>query len=405
MDTKLIAFYLPQFHPIPENDLWWGQGFTEWTNTTKAAPLFDGHHQPHLPTDLGFYDLRLRQARRDQIKLAKAYGIDAFCYYYYWFSGKRILYEPLDDMLQDEGSDMPFCLCWANENWTRRWDAAEHEVLIAQKYRPHDDVEFIEGLFPFFKDRRYLRKAGAPILIVYRPQHLPDSKKMLETWREHCRSAGIGELHLICALTHGNDDYEKYGFDAGVEFPPHAPGVVNHGPDMKFHDRFRGTVVNYPELAANYVKRTYPTRNVYKTVFPSWDNTARNGSRAFIAVNGTPQNYEFWLREAIRVTCERHSGEQNLVFINAWNEWAEGCHLEPDRRYGRQFLEATLRVKQGRAVVADYTHVRVPAKHEKKALWVLNNKFKQVRRAIGNLLRPYPRARGFAVRVYNAYFY
>jgi lipopolysaccharide biosynthesis protein len=405
LNPKLVAFYLPQFHPIPENDVWWGQGFTEWTNTTKARPLFEGHYQPHLPTDLGFYDLRLRQARRDQIKLAQAYGIEAFCYHYYWFSGKRILHEPLDDMLQDEGSNMPFCLCWANENWTRRWDGGEREVLIAQKYRPEDDVEFVKSLIPFFKDKRYLRKSGAPILIVYCPQQLSSSKKSTEIWRAYGRSAGVGELHLICALTHGNDNYEKYGFDAGVEFPPHGATVPNHAPEMSFRDRFRGVVLNYPELATSYLTRSYPAPNVYKTVFPSWDNTARKGPRAMIVVNGTPQNYEFWLKEAMRITEERQSDEESFVFINAWNEWAEGCHLEPDRLYGRQFLDATLRVKEGRPAVVDYTDVVVPAKHRSKGLSLVDRLFLRFRRAIGSFLRPFPRARRFVVKVYIAYFY
>jgi SAM-dependent methyltransferase len=402
-DTKLIAFYLPQFHPTPENDLWWGKGFTEWTNTTRATASFEGHYQPHLPTDLGFYDLRLRETRREQIKLAKVHGIDAFCYHYYWFSGKRILYEPVDDMLRDKDSDMPFCLCWANENWTRRWDGAEHEVLIAQKYLPDDDVEFIKSVIPFFNDKRYLRKDGAPILIVYRPQHLLDSKKTTENWREYCRSVGIGELHLVCALTRGNDEYIKYGFDAGVEFPPHAPGVVSHGPEMKFYDRFRGTILNYAELAESYINRTYPDPNVYKTVLPSWDNTARTGQRALIIVNGTPENYEFWLKQAIRVTAERRNGSENLVFINAWNEWAEGCHLEPDQRYGRQFLEATLRVKEGRSLASGYAHVLVPTKKHRRPITA--NMLLRLRRMIGNALRPFPATRGFAAKMYNAYFY
>jgi lipopolysaccharide biosynthesis protein len=180
---KLIAYFLPQFHPTPENDLWWGKGFTEWTNVTKARALFEGHYQPHLPADLGFYDLRLKETRHEQIKLAKQYGIDGFCYHYYWFSGERILNRPIDDMYADKESDMPYCFCWANENWTRRWDAAEHEVLLAQKYLPDDDINFIKQMVKFFQDPRYIKVDGAPILIVYRPQHLPDSKKTIKIYQ------------------------------------------------------------------------------------------------------------------------------------------------------------------------------------------------------------------------------
>lgn len=346
---RLIAFYLTQFHPTPENDAWWGKGFTEWTNVTKAKPLFDGHYQPHLPTDLGFYDLRLRAARHEQIRLAKEYGIDGFCYHYYWFSGKRLLHAPLDDMLADQDSDMPFCLCWANENWTRRWDAAEHQILIAQRYLPEDDLEFIKSLQPFFADARYIRIDGKPFLIVYRPQHLPDAKRTLALWRDYCRNAGVGEIHLCAALTHGNFDYVQYGFDSGVEFPPHNLQCENLAGRMAFHEPFSGYAVDYAEVATSYLDRPYDHQNVFRSVFPAWDNTARTGSRAVIVLGSNPQNYEHWLAEAIRRTMQDFPGQERLVFINAWNEWAEGCHLEPDRRFGRQFLEATRRAREGGA--------------------------------------------------------
>lgn len=344
---RLIAFYLTQFHPTPENDAWWGKGFTEWSNVAKARPLFDGHHQPHLPTDFGFYDLRVRETRRDQIAVAKQYGIDGFCYHYYWFSGTRLLNQPLDDMLADPESDMPFCLCWANENWTRRWDAAEHEILIAQKYLPDDGLNFIKALLPFFVDPRYIRLNGAPFLIVYRPQHLPDAKRTAQVWRDYCRSVGIGEIHICAALTHGNMDYSQFGFDSGVEFPPHNLTCENIAGQVRFHEPFRGYVAQYAAIARSYMARQYNPSNVFNSIFPSWDNTPRTGNRGVIVLNGTPENYEYWLSETIRKTLENFPRQERFVFINAWNEWAEGCHLEPDRKFKRRFLEATLRAKNG----------------------------------------------------------
>lgn len=358
--VRLIAFFLTQFHPTPENDEWWGKGFTEWTNTTKAQPLFDGHYQPHLPTDLGFYDLRLRDTRRDQITMAKQYGIDGFCYHYYWFSGKRILNQPLDDMLADPQSDMPFCLCWANENWTRRWDAAEHEVLIAQKYLPDDDLNFIKSLIPFFNDPRYIKINGAPFLIVYRSTHLPDARKTVSLWREYCKSIGIEKIYLCAALTHGNEDYAQFGFDGGVEFPPHNLRNANVNSNINFFSAFQGNVMEYQVVAKSFIERKYQVGNVFRTVFPSWDNTARTGNRALVVLNGTPANYEYWLDESVKRTKQDFPGQERLVFINAWNEWAEACHLEPDKKYGRQFLEATLRVKQQRSCLQDFTDIALP---------------------------------------------
>lgn len=363
--VRLIVFYLTQFHPIPENDEWWGKGFTEWTNVTKAKPLFDGHYQPHLPTDFGFYDLRVRDTRRDQIRVAKEYGIDGFCYHYYWFSGKRLLNAPLDDMLADPESDMPFCLCWANENWTRRWDAAEHQVLIAQRYLPEDDLEFIRSLLPFFADSRYIRVDGKPLLIVYRPQHLPDARRTAQVWRDYCRTVGIGEIHICAALTHGNLDYAQFGFDSGVEFPPHNLQCANQAGRIAFHEPFSGYAVEYAEVAADYLERRYVHGNVFRGVFPAWDNTARTGNRAVIVLGSSPENYEYWLAESIRRTMEDFPGEDRLVFINAWNEWAEGCHLEPDRKYGRAFLDATRGAREVKTSRSGFSPLEVmPASDE-----------------------------------------
>lgn len=341
--VRTVAFYLPQFHPTPENDAWWGKGFTEWTNVTKAQPLFDGHYQPHLPTDFGFYDLRLRQTRREQIAVARAHGIDAFCYHYYWFSGRRLLHEPLDDMLSDVASDMPFCICWANESWTRRWDAADHKVLIEQHYLPEDSLQFIQDIAPLLRDARYLKVDGRPLLIVYRLQHLPDAPASIAIWRAYCREVGIGEIHVCAALTHGNDSYQQFGCDSGVEFPPHNMRCESVAGAMRFKEPFFGYALQYADIARSFLQRQYGEgARVFKTVFPSWDNTARTGSRAVVVLNGTPENYSRWLGATLAATRQQAPMQDQLVFINAWNEWAEGCHLEPDRKYGDAFLKATL---------------------------------------------------------------
>ncbi len=397
---RLIAFFLTQFHPIPQNDAWWGKGFTEWTNVTKARPLFDGHDQPHLPTDFGFYDLRVRATRHEQIEVAKQHGIDGFCYHYYWFSGTRLLNQPLDDMLLDAESDMPFCLCWANENWTRRWDAAEHEILIAQRYLPDDDLNFIKSLIPFFSDSRYIRIDGSPFLIVYRPQHLPDAKKTAKVWRDYCRLIGVGEIHLCAALTHGNLDYAQFGFDSGVEFPPHNIQSNNIAEQISFYEPFRGYVADYADIAQTYLDKEYVHPNVFRGVFPAWDNTARTGNRGVVIRNSSPVNYEYWLAESIARTVNGFPGRERFVFINAWNEWAEGCHLEPDRKYGRSFLEATKRAKLGESEQRGFT---TPTKMEldpKLRRWlltdihtVLSYHFSMLVGRAGGMLKQYPRLR------------
>ncbi len=359
-ELRLIAFYLPQFHPIPENDKWWGKGFTEWTNATQAEPLFDGHYQPHLPADLGFYDLRVSEVRHEQIALARQHGVDGFCYHYYWFSGTRILNRPLDAMMNDPLSDMPFCLCWANENWTRRWDGVDDDVLIGQQYLPDDDLNFIRSMVPFFRDSRYIKLHGAPFLIVYQPQDLPDPPKSVRIWREHCASVGIGDIHLCAALTNESEDYSLFGFDSGVQFPPHNQNCGGVNEEIDFHTPFHGKVVEYEDLAQAYLDRRYPHSNVFRTVVPMWDQTPRVGSRAFITLNGTPANYEFWLAESLRRTRHDFPAEERFVFINAWNEWAEGCHIEPDRRFGRGFLEATFCAKTNQSSKRSFEDVGLP---------------------------------------------
>ncbi len=360
-DVKLIAYFLTQFHPIPENDVWWGRGFTEWTNATKATPLFKGHYQPHLPADLGFYDLRLRETRHAQIELAKDHGVHGFCYYYYWFSGKRLLEKPLDDMFDDPDSTFPYCLCWANESWTRRWDAGSTELLMEQKYLEEDDLGFINSVRKYLEDPRYIRVNGRPLLIVYRPQQMVDAKRSAAVWRQFCHDAGIGDIEIRAALSHGNWSYKQFGFDGSVEFPPHNINCVNLSRELRFHDDFFGYTPDYRDVAEEYLSRNYgPEDRGFRAVFPSWDNTARLGPRATAILNGTPENFEYWLKQAVDKSRQENPSEEKFVFINAWNEWAEGAHLEPDRKYGMKFLEATRRVVLGQSTVNCWTNVGIP---------------------------------------------
>lgn len=355
--VRAIAFYLPQFHPIPENDAWWGRGFTEWTNVSKARPNFDSHYQPHVPADLGFYDLRVQETRIEQARLARSAGIYAFCYYYYWFAGKRLLHRPQDEMLASGEPDFPFCVCWANENWTRAWDGKSSEVLIGQEHSEADSRGFIRSLFPCFRDPRYVRVNGQPLLLIYRIDIIPDLRATVDLWRRECADAGIPDPYLAAVQSFGIGDPTPYGFDAAVEFPP-------HGTDMAWNcnARYRGELLN-PRFTGNIVdirrvievasRRELPSYPLFRGVMPAWDNTARRQDTGLIFVESSPERYEAWLRDTVEQTRGRLSGDERLIFINAWNEWGEGCHLEPDERYGHAFLDATRRALCGGSSLGD----------------------------------------------------
>ena len=252
--VRAIAFYLPQYHPIPENDRWWGKGFTEWTNVVKARPLFRGHYQPHLPADLGFYDLRLPEVRQAQVDLAREYGLSGFCYYHYWFNGKRLLHWPFDEVLASAEPDFPFCLCWANENWTRIWDGGDSEVLMKQTYSDKDDLAHIRWLARAFADPRYIRVENKPLFIIYRAHKLPDIRKTTAVWREECRRRGIGEIFL-CRIDTASDTLRpsELGLDAAVEFQPDWSSL---GPQLG--SRLRLPQVNWPDRRRMKRQRDFP---------------------------------------------------------------------------------------------------------------------------------------------------
>lgn len=359
MKTKkrVIAFYLPQYHPFKENDEWWGKGFTEWTNVAKSRPRFRGHYQPHIPADLGFYDLRLEETRVAQAELAKEYGIYGFCYYHYWFNGHQLMERPMNEMLLSKKPDFPFMICWANENWTKAWDGKEKNILIKQNYNEADDIEHINYLIDHvFSDPRYIRIDNKPVFCIYRSTNFPDMANTIRIWREQAAKKYM-ELYLCRIESFGEygKDYLKCGFDAAIEFQPHKADVktpffdklftrvVNKLSRMITSSDLLPLVFDYASYVKRACERVLPDYRRYPCVTPSWDNSPRRKSNFFAFKNSTPKLYGEWLRDV----CNRFvpfSEEENFIFINAWNEWAEGNHLEPDLKWGRGYLEETKKV-------------------------------------------------------------
>lgn len=349
-DKKLVAFYLPQFHPIPENDKAWGKGFTEWSNIASAEPRFVGHHQPTLPADLGYYDLRMKETIEAQVQLAKSHGIYGFSFYYYWFSRDRLLERPLDIFLKNKDIDMNFMICWANENWTRRWDGKDKDVIIAQKYLDSDPLDFIKDVEPILLDKRYIRINNKPVLAVYRPEQFKDYKKYVSTWRTYFREKHGLELHLVNYMSFENTGPEKFGFDASVDFMPQGidfkaevfGGVAPHVNvrNRLLDPKFEGIAFDYRSIVRNekFQAYKYPFET-YKCVMPSWDNDARKKGKGSSYFLSSPDIYGDWLDRALQDTKDG-----SLVFINAWNEWAEGAMLEPTERYGHAVLNRTAQI-------------------------------------------------------------
>ena len=354
-DKRLIAINLPQFHPFKENEEWWGKGFTEWTNVVKARPRFKGHYQPHLPADTGFYDLRLPEAREMQADMARKYGIYGFCYYHYWFNGKQLMERPVKEIVASGKPDFPFMLCWANENWTKAWDGGEKEILIEQHYSKEDDIAHMEYLCKnVFTDPRYIRIDNRPFFAVYRPEFFPNAERTVKIWREVASKYNINlYLAFMRAEKVSRRSILDAGFDISIDFQPHFLAKKwwldkNAWVDLfrkfflKKQDPQMPVLFDY-EKYVDFACQDFHLKNYkeFPGITPSWDNSSRRIHQPFWALtNSTPSVYGKWLRRLLD-DFKPYSKEENFIFINAWNEWAEGCHLEPDQKWGLSYLEET----------------------------------------------------------------
>ena len=342
---RVFAFYLPQFHPIAENNWAHGTGFTEWTNVIKAEPLFPGHYQPRIPGELGYYDLRSLDVMKAQIDLALKHGISGFCFYYYYFQGKKLLYKPIENYIKSD-IKAPFFFLWANENWSKRWDGGDKEVIIAQNHSPEDDILFIQELITTFQDERYEKVDGKPILMVYKSHLFPDINTSTDIWREEAKRHGFPGLYLVMV-----DDWSQepthpraLGFDAAYEIPGNTiPENVlsDHIAASDLPKDFEGRIVDYRKFASFHTGRPLPEYRRHRTVMLPWDNTPRYASRAIVHVNTENDAYRIWLTQAMLDTYRYRTPDERIVFLHSWNEWCEGTYVEPDGRNGRRYLEET----------------------------------------------------------------
>lgn len=372
MKVRIIALYLPQFHPIPENDEWWGKGFTEWTNVVKARPLFRGHYQPRLPADLGFYDLRLPEIREQQAALAKYAGIEGFCYYHYWFgNGKQLLERPFNEVLQSGSPDYPFCLCWANHDWTNKtWKKGsslrQDSMIMKMEYSMDDHRNHFYSLLPAFKDHRYIKVDGKPLFAVWAPRSIPEAKRFIDLWQRLARENGLEGLHIVGhtdntgkALSGKKANY--YSADMAMDY---YQSVLDLGFDAVISSGYRRamglaegrlrmmwkmlttktfapsyTKMDYSRLMDHYYVAEDGEENVYPTLLPQWDRTPRAGRKAEILVDSTPEKFQHTMEKALELVASK-APEHRLLFLKAWNEWGEGDYVEPDQKYGHGWLEA-----------------------------------------------------------------
>lgn len=389
-DVKILANYLPQFHPFAENNEWWGEGFTEWSNVSTATAYFDGHYQPRIPADLGYYDLRLSEVQEKQIALAKQYGISGFIYYFYWFSGKTVMSMPLERHFE-KNLDLDFCLCWANENWSRRWDGSEKELLLEQRHTLEDDVAFIRGCLKYFASERYIKINGAPLLQVYRISLLEDPASTILRWKEIVREAGYPDLHVSMCETFDLSDPLAHGCDSSSQFPPHRIEARNITATCKnLAPQFSGLVYDYGDVVANEVARPVAPHIQFRAAMPSWDNTSRKGLAGNVFHGSTPELFQLWLTHLVDQARVNLPESHRFVIINAWNEWAEGAHLEPDRALGHRNLqvvrEALLPSRRVLSAVSGMLHddVVVPGEDLKRLLESLLNSNRQLARLLSD---------------------
>ena len=376
--ARLIAFYLPQFHPTADNDAWWGKGFTEWTNVSKAKPLFPGHYQPHLPADLGFYDLRVPEARAAQADLARSAGVEAFCYWHYWFAGRRVLERPFNEVVASGKPDFPFCLAWANDSWRSHWYGAEKRTLVEQTYPGKEDHErHFYALLPAFLDQRYVRVHNRPMFTIFRPKSLPESPAFIDQWQKLAVKNGLEGIHFVAHLFDDELDFpwREMGYGGAVmtnelkmlrrrmlDVARERLRVAGAEPDAtaktrKRMEAFTGTArliahralqrvfrwpggVHYYRDAMLFFKsQAALDRGCYPSIVPGWDNTPRAGPKGIVLHGATPELFAEHLRDIVAAVAERPA-EDRLVFVKSWNEWAEGNYLEPDRKFGHRYLDA-----------------------------------------------------------------
>lgn len=349
--VKHLAFYLPQFHPIPENDEWWGKNFTEWNSVVKAVPQFFGHHQPQLPVDTGFYNLLDKGVWEQQLEIAKNYGLFGFCFYFYWFNGRRVLEKPLELFLDNPDLDFPFCYFWANDSWVRTWHGFSDfeqgdRVLLDQKHNDADDINVMTYLCRrVFSDRRYILLNRKPLMIVYHTHLFPDIKKTTAVWRQIARDHGFDDLALFYVMMPGQENSNpiEQGFDGMIQFSPIGMKKVKADVQV-LNPNFKGEIYSYLDAIAGEINREFCNATVIRNCFMAWDNEARRPEKGISYTGSSPRLFSEYLSNMDNYALSHKVEGESLVFINAWNEWAEGAHLEPDRRFGYAWLDVLAKV-------------------------------------------------------------